>query len=76
MTVVNLESNQHRRVRCDRGLLGSEDVKGRELMVPLAQVTASGQAPTLVLYEDIIQYDAAQWDFLPLSMHLINLVSE
>lgn len=45
-------------------------------MVPLALVTASGQAPTLVLYEDIIQYDAAQWDFLPLSMHLINLVSE
>lgn len=45
-------------------------------MIPLAQVAESGQAPTLMLCEDIIPYDAAQWDFLPLSMHLINLVSE
>lgn len=29
-----------------------------------------------MLHEDITQYDAAWWDFLPLSMHLINLVSQ
>lgn len=45
-------------------------------MIPLAQVAESGQTPTLMLYGDIIQYDAAQWEFLPLSTHLINLVSE
>lgn len=42
----------------------------------LAQVAESGQPPTLMLYEDIMQYDAAQWDFLPLSTHLISLGSE
>lgn len=45
-------------------------------MIPLAQVAESGQAPTLMLYEDIVQNDAAQWDFLPLSTHQTTLVSE
>lgn len=36
-------------------------------MIPLAQVAESGQAPTLMQYEGIVQNDAAQWDFLPLN---------
>lgn len=77
MTVVNLESNQRRRVRCDQGLLGNEgERRGRELMIPLAEVAVRTGSNPDALWGDITQYDAAQWDFLPLSMHLINLVSE
>lgn len=48
--------------------------KRKELIIPLARVPVStGSDPDAVRGH---QYDAAQWGFLLLDMHLMNLVSE
>lgn len=65
-------------MRCDQGLSRSEGAKGGEEEGTNYPSSSNDRVGTDSNPDAVHgrQHDAAQWDFLPLAMHFMNLLSE